>query len=151
MNRRFRLHTLERLRAAHLTAAAADLAAARRRLVQAQAEEQALVEAALRCVPRPSATPGEVTGAAHRRELLRERAERAGEQVTACPGEVAAAVEAWHTARAGLRAVEALHERHRFALAEADARRDQRVADDLAGALLSFRASTDSPHGGDAA
>jgi len=119
--------------------------------VQAQAEAQALVDAVLHCVPRPSATPGEFTGAGHRRELLRERAERAAERVTERQGEVAAAVEAWHVARAGLRAVEALHERHRFALAEADTRRDQVVADDLAGSLLSFRASPDSPHGGDAA
>ena len=151
MSRRFRLQTLERLRAAHLNSTVTELAATRRRLITAQAEVDALADAMLHCIPRPTASPEEMAGAAHRRELLRERAEQAGEQVIARQGEVAAAVGSWHTARAGLRAVEALHERHRTALAEADARRDQLEADDLAGTVLYFRRPADRPDGGDAA
>ena len=45
---------------------------------------------------------------------------------------VDAALRSWQGARARLRAVENLHDRHRVALAASDARGDQLALDDLA-------------------
>jgi flagellar export protein FliJ len=138
MSRRFRLQTLERLRSRALDDMAQRLAAAHRALVEAEEGARRAAEAVLACQAAARATPGEVTAAGIRRELLRERAERAAELVTARQDEVAEALTAWHGARAALRAVESLHERHRMALAEADARAEQRLTDDLAGIASSF-------------
>ncbi|MBK6870147.1 MAG: flagellar FliJ family protein [Kineosporiaceae bacterium] len=152
MSRRFRLQTLERLRAVRLDAAAEELGAARRALIDAELEHAALQQAVLTCVPAALADSQDVVTAGLRRDLLRERADQAAAVVITRQSEVAAAVEAWHTARAGLRAVEALHDRHRLALAESDARHEQRLIDDLAAGmprLLGSPVGTDVVAGGE--
>ncbi len=136
MNRRFRLATLERLRRTRVDDAAAALATARRALADAAAEHEALVAASRLCVVGAEAgavsAPEALAGAGLRREVLRERAERQAAVVSRRRDEVAAALGSWHEARAALRAVEALHERHRVAVAEADARQEQRLTDEAA-------------------
>lgn len=152
MSRRFRLQTLERLRAVRLDAAARELSAARRAATDAELELAALQQAVLACVPSSHAASRDVVTAGLRRDLLRERAEEAAATVVTRQSEAAAAVEAWHAARAGLRAVEALHERHRLTLAESDARLEQRLIDDLAAGMPRRAAATtevDTPAGGE--
>lgn len=132
MNRRFRLATVERLRSTGLDQATATLAAARNRVRAAQETLDALHAAIDACVPPRTATPADLSASAIRRDLLREQAERAAGDLAACEQDAARALAAWHGARSDLRAVEALHDRHREALAEDDARREQRQTDDLA-------------------
>jgi flagellar biosynthesis chaperone FliJ len=131
--RRFRLAALERLRAARLREAAAELANARRALGAAQARTEELGRRLTVCVPGPRETPEGILVLARRRELLREQLQAGTEQVQRRRAEVQSALETWRTARAELQAVEELHERHRRALATHDARREQRTLDDLAG------------------
>lgn len=144
MSRRFRLQTLERLRAARLDTAAEALACARAELTAAEREHEELVLATLACVPPAQAGPQDVVLAGLRRDLLREKANRAAQVIVTRQGEVSRAVEEWHSARSQLRAVEALHERHRIAIAMERVRAEQRLIDDLAGTRGPVR-----PVGGD--
>lgn len=146
MNRRFRLATVERLRSNGLDRATADLASARTALRAAQESVEALHAAIDACLPSGRVSPADVATAAMRRELLREQVDRAIGDVAAAQQEVARATAAWHTARADLRAVEALHDRHRASVAEQDARREQRLTDDLA-VIAAVRARRARPHG----
>jgi flagellar export protein FliJ len=76
-----------------------------------------------------------VLAAAQRREALRERAEQLEVAAGAARAALAEALAAWQRAQQRLRAVVTLHERHRAELAAQDARREQRLTDELAGAL----------------
>ncbi len=161
MSRRFRLHTLQRLRSTAFEHATATLGETRRRLARAQLQVQTLEQAAIACVPPPRAAPDEVQVAAAHRNLLRDKADVARTEVSQAATDLAAALEVWHRARADLRAVENLHERHRQNLVAADARREQRLSDELAATVLRFPslaragarspAADNDPDGGDAA
>jgi flagellar protein FliJ len=132
VNRRFRLAAVERLRAGKLAAAARALGIARRELAEAMAHRDGL-DHALRTGGAPQrGAPFELESAAARRARLRDELGRAGERVGVAQGRELAAMAAWNAARSDLRAVEGLHERHRLELAEADARAEQRIVDELA-------------------
>jgi flagellar FliJ protein len=147
VNRRFRLRTLERLRQVALDDAARALGEARRALTEARREVEELELAMAGCVAGAAAGSGELVAAAAARQQLRDRIETATAEVSRRGIALQTAVEAWGVARAGLRAVEKLHERHRLALAEADARRDQRISDDLAVSMLRAAARTPGREG----
>jgi flagellar export protein FliJ len=132
MSRRFRLAALERLRTARLGEAGAALVAARHALARSLATRDALAARLRLAVPPAHATPEAAVLAGAHREALRVRLAEAGRAVADAEHQVENAVAAWRTARADVRAVEALHERHHAAVAAADARRDQLVLDDLA-------------------
>ncbi|HVN14049.1 MAG TPA: flagellar FliJ family protein [Kineosporiaceae bacterium] len=132
MNRRFRLAALERLRGARLDEAARDLATARRLLADAVATRESVTAGLAAAVPPQRATPGQPALAGAHRDLLRARLVDADRQVVDAEREVARALGGWRCARADRKAVEALHRRHRSAVAAADARAEQRVLDDLA-------------------
>jgi len=135
MNRRFRLATVERLRQADVRRCTGDLGLARQRLAAA---EQAIADLGTElagCRPALTATPDQVLAAAQRREALRERAEQLEVAAGAARAALAEALAAWQRAQQRLRAVVTLHERHRAELAAQDARREQRLTDELAGAL----------------
>jgi flagellar biosynthesis chaperone FliJ len=132
VNRRFRLEPLERLRATELERATRALAAARRALDEAVAVRDGLAAALAVAVPGPHTTPGTATAAGLHREALRARIADAEAARGRAREHVDAALTAWQAARARLRVVENLHDRHRAAMAAADARRDQLVLDDLA-------------------
>lgn len=164
MNRRFRLQTLQRLRTLTFENATASVGDARRSLADAQRGVVGLEQAMIACVPAPRAAPHQVQSAGTHRESLREKVDAARAEESRAQIDLETAIEVWHRARADLRAVENLHERHRQNLAEADARRDQRIGDDLAATVLRFPGLTrvgagspqnddpnDSPDGGEAA
>jgi flagellar biosynthesis chaperone FliJ len=138
VNRRFRLAALERLRETRLEEATRALAAARRAAAGAAAARDAVAAELEAAVPAPRATPSAASAAGSRRELLRDRLADAEQAATAAAQEAQHALQAWQVARADLRIVQTLHARHRAAVAAAEARRDQRVLDDL-GAQASLR------------
>jgi flagellar biosynthesis chaperone FliJ len=146
VNRRFRLWALERLREGKLAEAARALGLARRAVSAAQ-QEQARVHAELiACdAPRQAAPPYAVGLAATRRERLREDLVKAGARVSEARGHELCALAGWNAARSDLRAVETLHERHRLALADADARAEQRLMDELAANTARIRPSGREP------
>ena len=132
MNRRFRLEPLERLRATELEQATRALADARRALADAVTARERLVASLAVAVPGPRTTPGTATAAGLHRDALRARIADADGAVLSAQERLDAALRARQDPRARLRVVEKLHDRHRAALAAADARRDQLVLDDLA-------------------
>lgn len=132
MSRRFRLATVERLRSAAALDATAELGRARRALEHAEDEAVRLRQAVLTCVPAARATPDEVQGVALQRQALRDAVEAADTRIAARRAELAGATENWHLRRSELRAVENLRVRHQASLAEADARQEQRAADEAA-------------------
>jgi flagellar biosynthesis chaperone FliJ len=132
VTRRFRLGALEQLRAGKLADAARALGQARRELAAALAHRDGLQLELKRSTAEWVSRPAEQESAAARRARIREDMARAGERCSAAKSQELAAVSAWNSARADLRAVELLHERHRLALAEADARAEQREADEFA-------------------
>ena len=139
MNRRFRLATVERLRTARMEAGGRELVAANT-AVQAARERRSVLVARLEACHGPRrATPENLISVAGRRDRLRE-------ELAAVDAEVADLVTAaqrartnWLRARAELRAVQSLHQRHVEALRHEEARREQAELEDLAG--------TRSPHG----
>ncbi|NLT56671.1 MAG: flagellar export protein FliJ [Actinomycetales bacterium] len=136
MSRRFRLQTLERLRSARLEHAAGALAAAGERLTAAVSLRDRLVRE-LRGTTAPAlATPTDVQVAAHRRARLHEQTLTAEAEVRAATDAVEQARDAWVLARAQLRAVEMLHERHRAHLRHQAAHAEQRELDELAGSRV---------------
>ena len=147
MNRRFRLAAVEKLRSGKLADAARALGAARREVMAALSYRDEL-RRQLRTTQAPShsAAPYELESAAARRARLRDDLARAGERVGLAQGRELAAMATWNAARSDLRAVESLHERHRLAVADADARADQKATDELA--ALTRRPD---PSGGDQA
>ncbi len=132
MTRRFRLATAERLRRASLDEAARRLGEARRALATAQARQDELAALLAGCVVPPRSTPDGARAVAERRAHLREQLLAGADQVRQAQADVGVAVASWQAARADLRSVEALHDRHRLALAAEDARRAQHEADELA-------------------
>lgn len=131
---RFRLSVVERLRAKALNERAQELHAVTA-MLQTMAVERDRLTAQL------SESPGigrlvsgvELEQAMDYKEVLREQIYDAEERISEQQVEVATAREAWMRARGELRAVQALHDRHRAAVRREQARRDQRELDELAG------------------
>jgi flagellar export protein FliJ len=136
VKRAFRLAALERLRSGRLAEAARALGAARREVAAAITHREQLRRELRHCDVPGRSTPFEMETAAARRARLREEIGRAGERVNVAQGRELAAIAAWNAARADLRAVEALHERHRAEVAAADARAEQKAVDELAALTL---------------
>lgn len=133
MSRRFRLATLERLRASRLDGAGADLQRAADALEAALRRRDDLTRA-LRSARHPeTTTPPELSAHAVHRDRLREERAQASVEADACTETLEAARQAWLQARAELRAVQSLHDRHREAVAAEDDRREQRATDEVAG------------------
>ena len=132
MNRKFRLTALERLRSGRLADAARALGLARQEVVAAETDRGRIQQELDGSGTRMQTAPVIAYTASSRRERLREDLQHAGERVTIAYSRELAAVAEWHAARSDLRAVEALHARHRMALAQADARAEQRELDELA-------------------
>jgi flagellar FliJ protein len=130
---RFRLATLERLRGTALETRGRDLHAARGALGTAVQRRDTLAERLTAAAGPQVGAGSDVLQAAAYREGLRERLRAAGADVAEREAAVVAAGLAWRRARADLRAVTTLHERHQAALRAEQARRDQRELDDLAG------------------
>jgi flagellar FliJ protein len=149
----FRLATLERLRTTALEERGQELHMAALALAEGRAAHDAVAEA-LRTGGAPAtAGPGAVERAALYRERLRYELELAAAEVTRLEEGVASARQAWIDARAALKAVAVLHERHREARRAELARREQAELDDLAGIKARSRAgrragSSGSRHGG---
>jgi flagellar export protein FliJ len=131
---RFRLAVVERLRAKALTDRADELHAVTATLQSMAVERD-------RLVAQLTETPGiglitsgaELEQTAAYKDVLREQIYDAEERIAEHQVEVATAREAWMRARGDLRAVQALHERHRAAVRREQARREQRELDELAG------------------
>ena len=135
MTRRFRLVVVERLRASTLADAARALGQARRELTTALGYRDRIKAELQQTTAEWRSTPAEQQSAEQRRLLLREELALAGDRCTAAQSQELAA----------LRAVETLHERHRVALAEADARAEQQELDEFA--ALSHRRSIEELDG----
>jgi flagellar export protein FliJ len=127
----FRLAAVQRMRARRLEETGRALVQARQALVEAAAHRDLLVERLLGALPTGN-DPTQAHTVAERRALLRERIAVADAGIAELSTRVAAAREGWLTARADLRAVDALHERYRQARRTERDRREQRLADDLA-------------------
>jgi flagellar biosynthesis chaperone FliJ len=143
VSRRFRLTAVERLRAGKLADARRALGQARREVAEALGHRERIRTELQRTVAAWRSSPTEQHTAAARRVQLREELTLAGERCTAAHSQELAALAAWSAARADLRAVELLHERHRVLLTEADARAEQHEIDDLA--ALSRRWVAENP------
>jgi flagellar export protein FliJ len=129
----FRLATVERLRERQLQVCVQALHIAAANLAQAQQTRASLVERLHQGTPRGTvASPQLLLLESMYRERLRGDiifGDEEIEQLTAVVGERRAE---WLTAHAALRAIQALHERHRAGLRATAARRDQRELDELA-------------------
>jgi flagellar biosynthesis chaperone FliJ len=141
VKRGFRLAALERLREARLDEATRSLAAARRAVADAVAARDAVTAELAAAVPAARTTPSAAATAGTRRDLLRDRLATAEDAIGTATAEARVALQLWQQARADLRIVQTLHARHRAAVAEAQARRDQRVLDDLAAQAGTRRAA----------
>jgi flagellar export protein FliJ len=139
MKRRFRLATVLRLRAQGERSAADALRAANTTLTEAQAR----VEAVSAELDRPAPAAGtpqhprseasaDLLAAAHHRARLRDELMTARGEVERLERHVADARQAWLDARAALRAVESLRDRHVLAVRAHDLRAEQRNVDELA-------------------
>jgi flagellar FliJ protein len=132
MNRTFRLAAVQRLRAEQLQAAARGLATANGVVRAAQAERDRLAAELHLDRTRPQMASGEVQVNAVYRDRLRMDLMDADIQLEQRGNEADQARQAWLAAKAGLQAVETLHERHLLALREADRRAEQKELDELA-------------------
>ena len=133
--RPFRLITVERLRNRQLETAAQDLHAA-----SAVRDQMVLVRdrliadlAADGGVALGTFTGAELQLANNFRQILRQGIGDQNEKIAAQDEVVVQARVAWLAARGELRAVQALHERHRIAVRADQARTDQRELDEHAG------------------
>jgi flagellar export protein FliJ len=133
----FRLITVERLRSRELEAKAQALHRAAAAQDQAVAERNRMV---LLLAGGGTSTPalGTWSGADldlanNFRQVLRQQILDQDEQIAALDAALVEARNAWLTARGKLRAVEALHDRHRVAARAEQARFDQRELDEHAG------------------
>lgn len=133
MAERFRLETLERLRTATLEERGRALHAASLALASGRAAHASLVEAMAGAMTPAFTTPDGVSRAAHYRERLRIELQAAADDVTRLERELGQARLAWLEARAQLKAVTVLHDRHRAKIRADEARREQLELDDLAG------------------
>ena len=129
----FRLATLERLRAAKLESAGREV----QRAIVALGAIRSRIEdlsAALDGAVTPRVTsPAGLTAVGAHREQLRHELEAAGVELTARELDLDRARADWGTARSQLRAVNALHDRHREAVRMERLRTEQLELDDLAG------------------
>ena len=133
MNRRFRLATVERLRTARMEAGGRELVAANT-AVQAARERRSVIVARLEACHGPlRATPENFISVAGRRERLREELAAVDTEVADLMAAAQRARADWLRARAELRAVQSLHQRHIEALRHEEGRREQAELDDLAG------------------
>ncbi|MFN8074670.1 MAG: flagellar export protein FliJ [Kineosporiaceae bacterium] len=129
----FRLATVARLRQQRLDDAADALRRANAGVAQAQAHLDDVHEQLRESARPPAHASGDdLQQAGFHREVLREEAERAQSLLDAARADAERSRDDWMTARAELRAVEALAARHRLAAAEAARRREQALLDDLA-------------------
>jgi flagellar export protein FliJ len=133
MARTFRLATLERLRTTALESRGQELHTATLELAGARAHHAGVERALAGATHEQVVTPSGVTWAGHYRERLRSELVRALEDVVRREAAVAAARSAWLAARAELKAVTVLHDRHRENLRTELAQREQLELDDLAG------------------
>lgn len=132
MTRRFRLATVERLRTARLEAGGRELVAAQSAL-QAGRERRELLAAKLLSTGAPARTTADdLIALAARRDRLRDELAAADAEVLSLLEATNRARAEWLTARAELRAVESLHERHRELVRSEDLRAEQAEADELA-------------------
>jgi flagellar protein FliJ len=132
MSRKFRLAAVERLRVEELEVAARALAGANGVVRAAQAERDRLAAELHLDRTRPQMASGEVQINAVYRDRLRMDLLDAEIQLEQRAKEAEQARQVWLAAKAGLQAVEALHERHKLALRAADARAEQKELDELA-------------------
>jgi len=139
MSARFRLATVERLRAARLDEAGAGLQRAADALEAAVRHREALTAALHGSRTPGSATAHDLSTAAVHRDRLRAERATAAEEIDRCAGVLATARAAWLLARAELKAVESLHQRHREAVVAEQARREQQGLDEAAGVLATRR------------
>jgi len=130
--RRFRLTTVERLRAARLDAGGRELVAAGTALAAARDRRDLIAGRLLACAVTGRTTPEEALALLARRDRLREELGAAAQDVAAHIAAAEQARQAWLRARTELRAVEALHERHRIAVRRDQARLEQAELDELA-------------------
>lgn len=131
---KFRLAVVERLRAKALSDRAQELHETTAVLQQMSVERDRLV-AQLSDSPGVGriASGSELEQAAAYKDVLREQIYDAEERISEQQVEVATARDTWMRARGELKAVQALHDRHRAAVRRDQARRDQRELDELAG------------------
>ena len=132
MSTTFRLVTLERLRTKDLEDASRQLGMATSALGEAR-DRLATIDDALAGRGPDRATPGELTLQGTYRDRLRADRLDALEDVSRAEGELVRARQDWITARAALKAVATLHERHREKVKAERARKEQVEMDDLAG------------------
>ncbi|HST80451.1 MAG TPA: flagellar export protein FliJ [Kineosporiaceae bacterium] len=132
----FRLTTLERLRDRELETRAQELNTAAATRDQAVVEHDRLVGQLARgsaAVGLGTWTGADLDLANNYRQVLRQSILDQTEQIAALEQELARARTAWLSTRARLRAVQALHDRHRVELRAEQVRRDQRELDEHAG------------------
>jgi flagellar export protein FliJ len=134
----FRLAVVERLRANRLAEAGKELARLQKAFLQARAHRMVLDSHLMDCVPvtDPNDDQGravtEYLATSRRREQLRGELAEADILLEDLSGQVEHARQEWLSARARLRAVESLHDRHRSAVRRAQDRAEQKEIDDLA-------------------
>jgi flagellar FliJ protein len=138
----FRLATLERLRTTALEERGQELHTASLALADGRAKCATLAQSLSGASAPAFATPDAVTRAAYYRDRLRADLAAAAADVARLEAELEAARQAWLDARAKLKAVSVLHERHRAELRAEQARRDQAELDDLAGSRRHAAAAT---------
>jgi flagellar FliJ protein len=144
---KFRLTTLERLRTTALEERGQELHTAALALAQGRAAHAAIAEALAAASAPATAVPGAIVRAAHYRERLRAELFAAVQEIERLEGDVELARRAWLHARAQLKAVAVLHERHRQHVRAEAARREQAELDDLAGIKAGIRHGA-AAHGG---
>ena len=162
MSDKFRLRTVERLRAMKLDEMGHALAIANQMLAAARQRRGALVDLLAGSRVPDSATPDDVRSAAQHRVVLRDRINELDVDIVELHTGADSARARWLAARADLRAVQTLHEQHRIAQRAERAKEEQQQTDELAGiragAAFARRrqnpnadAAHHDPYGGDAA
>jgi len=132
----FRLDTLERLRGRELDARAQELHAAAAIRDQAVVEHDRLVAqlaSGSAAVGLGTTTGADLDLANNFRQVLRQSILDQNEQITTLEQGLTQSRVAWLSARARLRAVQALHDRHRLEVRAEQVRRDQAELDEHAG------------------
>jgi flagellar export protein FliJ len=131
---RFRLAVVERLRAKALSERAQELHAVTAVLQTMDVERDRLTAQLSESTGVGRVASGaDLEQAMNYKEVLREQIYDAEQRIAEQQVEVATARDAWMRARGDLRAVQALHDRHRAAVRRDQVRRDQRDLDELAG------------------
>jgi flagellar export protein FliJ len=129
---RFRLATLERLREQQEQICARRLRESMDELTAAQARREELT-AQLESTASARLAGDQLVMAALFRDRIREDILASTSQISRCEAMLAQARDAWKTAKAQLRAVQSLHDRHHQAVRAAVARAEQAELDEFAG------------------